>query len=149
LSVNPALLGGLAEPAALARLTEHLNSDFSGLHRAAVICVWQMLRQFPVELVQALGQFEDGAILSILIDTFESDDVDLIRGTLIPAVLGFVANVRTAGLEAEAPFAEFLNSICQGLVAMSYRADQPIVESLAASCLKHAFPETFAQQQFY
>jgi hypothetical protein len=54
-------------------------------------------------------------------------------------MLAFVANVRTAGIEAETPFAAFLESLCPILVAVSYHADQPIIESFATLCMKHVF----------
>jgi hypothetical protein len=148
MAVDPGMLFGLAEPPALAVLCELLENSKEAIRRPAVSCLWHLMKHFPLDRVKVIAEYENGAMLTFLMDSFDSDSVTFLRSALIPCVLGLVAHIRESGREQEEPFAQFLASIENRLVELSYLEDQKEIESLAASLLKIIFPATYERQGF-
>jgi hypothetical protein len=111
-------------------------------------CLWNVLRNAHPEQQLLVFGFRDGSLFEMMLDSFESDDVDFLRNVLIPSLIGFTRAIQGAGLESQGIFGQVMAEIEPRLTRLCYREDSPEIQSLATSCLKNSFPQSYEREKF-
>ena len=137
----PEEVKALTSDQGIEKLDGFLSSLNIRVQQNAIWCCWCLLRLCKQsKIYKLLSQTE---LISKLVDiTFDYDSLDFIRSALIPTIMKIKKDISANGSNPEL-LLSFLESIREPLISLSYN-DSKEIQSLALSCLKEVFPDSYA-----
>lgn len=131
----------------LERLNQLIVSDNSDIQQRTIWCIWSLLRFGDFNALTRILSFPD--LKEILVDiSFAIEDILFIKSVLIPSIMSVSKTITNANVNDQKPYSDFMISLEGPLRDLCYKEDQPVIMSIAASCLKAVFPDIFESQNF-